>query len=252
MKNPLSNKARIPEGNKTQGTEQATQIIFPDLQSIVDKAEEILRNVPESRQGFLNGLTQAQAETAEAVKRKNAAETEEEYNEACEDESRAKDKEKFFLRMLNKLDSKPRISEEEYAAALKTADTVVREAAAGYLETIRPIMAQLVRARQEYVQTMKDADNALTALDNAGRFLQTKYRLRVTEHSDGTVTYTEDPGEWANHVVRYNDNRRRGLDLIYKKERPADLIFFREPWNETAIAAWNAAESVLNHGSVTD
>jgi hypothetical protein len=200
----------------------------------------------------MKGLTQAQAETAAAVERKNAAETEEEYNDACEAEGKAKDKEQFFRRMLDKLDSKPRISEEEYVAALKTADIVVKEAAAGYLDTIRPLMAELVRARQEYAQTLKDADNALTALDDASRFLQSKYRIRVTEHSDGTVTYTEDPGEWARHIVRYNDDRCRGMNLILKKDRPADLPFFRESWNETAIAAWNAAESVLNHGSVTD
>ena len=248
MKNPL-NKAYTPE-NK----EQADRIMFPDLQSIVDKAEEIRRTEPETRQGFLKGLTQAQAETAEAVERKNAAETEEEYNKACEDESRAKDKEKFFRRMLDKLDSKPRITEEEYAAALKTADTVVREAAAGYLETIRPIMAELVRAQQEYIQTLKDADNALTALDNAGRFLQTKYRLRVTEHSDGTATYTEDPGEWARHIVRYNDDQtRRGLKLIFtKNNRPADLPFYRGQDNGTAVAAWRAATEVLNNGAKDD
>lgn len=239
MRNPL-NKARIPENSEP--IQEQDPITNPELQKIMNLVNGINRVEPGTREDLLKGRAQAQAAQIQAAEAKEAAETEADFDKACDDAIRAREKEEFFQRLIDKLDFTPRMSEEDYFAALDSIRSVMKGAAEEFKETARKAMAELVRARNEYLQLMKESDRVLIALDNSSKVLQTKYRYRKDEYSDGTFTMTEDPNEWTRHIVRYGQGK--AVDLIFKDEHDPILPAWREARNEIACAAWCAAERV--------
>lgn len=249
MRNPL-NKSRKPLTKEEPMTEEQPTM-DPVLRRIMDKAEELKQAEPENRNEFLRGIEQAQAAQVEAIRKKETASTLDEFNKACDDESRARDKEAFFRRLLDKLDSNPRMDEAEYYEAREDVDRVVREVAAEFVKIARRCIPELVEARKKYIQIQKDADRVLSALDASANVLQTKYRYRTTEHSGGvyydiyegekrTPAWTErreDPNEWTRHTVRYS-NTGRGYGLL-TADQPRDR--YGNISDYTVGAAWEVA-----------
>ena len=98
MKSPL-NKARIPENKANEPRTAAGPVLMdPDLQKVMDLAAGIQQTDPEKLEGIQKGLAQARAAQEAAAKAKEEAETEAQFNKACDDAIRAREKEEFFLR----------------------------------------------------------------------------------------------------------------------------------------------------------
>ncbi|MBR3244183.1 MAG: hypothetical protein IKF90_16055 [Parasporobacterium sp.] len=235
----LENKALTPQNKGPEPGKERT--MNSDLQKVMDMANSIEQAKPETREQYLRGIEEAQKAQARAAEAKETAETEKEFNKACDDESHARDKEQFYKRMLAKLDYDPRMKEEDYYSALSSVHSVVVRAAQDFKEIARKAISELVSARRDYTQLMKDADYVLDTLDKKSNVLQSKYRYRKTEYTNGTFTETEDPNEWQYHITRYY-NGGKGLKFIMTNDRPADMPMYQEPTDYISSAAWQAAE----------
>lgn len=227
------NKETVPQV-KTE-----TEIENPELQRVFDLAAGIKQADPVTLEGIHQGLAQAKADQEAAAEAKETAETEAEFDKACDAALRAREKEAFFLRLLEKHRYTPRIDDETYDDAVCAVSAVVRDAAEKYLEIAESAMAELVEARADYLQIMKDADKVLSKLDEAANVLQVRYRYRVQEYSDGSSVQIEDPNEWTRHMIRYGQGR--GFNLIARDRKAAKP----DVYNQTACAAWRAAERVM-------
>ena len=241
MKSPL-NKARIPENKAHEPKTAAGPVLMdPDLQKVMDLAAGIQRTDPETLEGIKKGLEQARAAQKAAADEKEKAETETEFDKACDDAVRAREKEEFFRRLLEKYRFTPRMDEEEYNEAVESVTEVVEKAAEAYRAAAEKHIAALVKAREEYERTLTEADRALSALDNAANVLQTKYRYRVATYVGQEPKAVEDREEWKRHAIRYNDlQKRTGMKLVLTdagENVPAT-------YNKITVAAWKAAESV--------
>lgn len=241
MRNPL-NKAMRPQDKGPEPVQAAPVLMTSSLQPIMNQVNEISHTEPGTRENLLKGVAQAQAAQEAAAEAKEAAETEADFDKACDDAIRAREKEMFFRRLLEKLDYTPRMSEEDYTETVDAVDAIVREAAAEYCAIAERLMPELIQAKKKYEQTVKDADKVLTALDASSRYLQIKYRYRKNEYSDGTEDLTEDPNEWLKHTRRYGNGR--AADYIFIKARDNNTWPPKEIRNENACAAWYAAERI--------
>ena len=237
MRNPL-NKARIPENSEP--IQEQDPITNPELQKIMNLVNGINRVEPGTREDLLKGRAQAQAAQIQAAEAKEAAETEEEFDKACDDAIRAREKEEFFQRLIDKLDFTPRMKEDEYFEAVETVKAVVQESADAFRDVARKAMADLLQARNDFLQTQREANKVLIGLDKSANVLQTKYRYRKTEYSDGTYTLAEDPSEWTRHAVRYDQGQ--GVRLITRDVNTKDPV--NKPYDSIMCAAWAAAERV--------
>ena len=235
MKMPL-NKAYIPQ-MKTQ--EQTMPNMNPKLQKVFDIANGLQKANPETRAEYMKGLSQALSLQEEAEKAKETVTNEAEFNKACNDAVYAREKEQFYRRMIDDFDHTPRMNENEYFAAIDSVKAVVNDAAETYRNIARNAMSELVKARNEYIQIINDADRVLISLDAAANVLQSKYRYRTTEYADGTITYTEDRGEWARHCIRFANGE--GISIVKKDPAKENIA---DPWDKVVCAAWNAAERV--------
>ena len=231
MKYPL-NKSRTE-----QRITPEEQFMNPELQKVMNLANEIKQTDPVALEEIRKGIERAQAAQEQALKAKETAETEEGFNKACDDAVRAREKEAFFQRVLKKQKYTPRIDEEEYFRNVDIIKCTVKQAAEDFRETAKTAMAEIVAAKAAYLKLVSEADKVLTALDNASNVLQSKYRYRITEYSDGTATETEDPNEWLRHTVRFGSGR--GHDLVCCDPEKKNLL---DPYDKTVCAAWNAAE----------
>ena len=239
MKNPL-NKARIPENKAHEpiGKTAGPVLTNPDLQKIVDLAAEVQQTDPETLEGIKKGLAQAQAAQEAAAKAKEEAETETEFNKACDDAIRAREKESFFRRLLNKYRYTPRMNDEEYDAAVDSVAAVVNEAAEEYRAAAEKHVAALIQARQDYIQTITEADRALSALDDAANVLQVRFRYREMNYTGMAPQLIDDPNEWRKHATRYNDSQKRaGVNLVMVE--PSEHGFAK--YNEVIREAWYLA-----------
>lgn len=237
----LENKALTPQNKGAEPGKDQT--MNSELQKVMDMANSIEQAKPETREQYLRGIEEAQKAQARAAEAKETAETEKEFNKACDDESHARDKEQFYKRMLAKLDYDPRMTEKDYYTALSSVHSVVVRAAQDFKETARKAMSELVSARRDYLQLVKDADFVLATLDEKSNVLQSKYRYRKTDYSDGTYTVTEDPNEWLSHITRYL-NTGKGYNLIVMYDRPANMPSYENPTDWIASAAWRAAQEI--------
>lgn len=237
MKNPL-NKARIPENKANEPRTAAGPVLMdPSLQKVMDLAAGIKQTDPEKLEGIRNGLTQARAAQEAAAQAKKEAETEAEFNKACDDAIRAREKEEFFLRLLEKYRYTPRMNDEEYDATVDSVAAVVNEAAEEYRAAAEKHVAALIQARRDYIQTITEADRALSALDDAANVLQVRFRYREMTYTGMAPQLIDDPNEWRKHATRYNDQKCAGVNLVMVE--PSEKGFAK--YNEVIHAAWYLA-----------
>ena len=251
MKSPL-NKSRVPM-NKELTPQVKTEGVNPDLQQVIDLAFSINQAEPEKIEELKRGLNQARAAQEEAARAKEEAENEAEFNKACDDAIRAREKEEFFTRLLNKYQFTPRMDETEYFAAVDTVKAVVDDAITEYRQRAREAMSVLIEARHNLIKVQKDANRTLNILNRSANVLQSKYRYRTTERSGGVIHQvngedkvfpaqtirTEDPDEWRKHAVRYDEGQ-----AVDKALRDPFAKNPNDPWDDIVCAAWYAAQRV--------
>ena len=229
MKTPFNNKAITTTAQKKEDSDSMNK----DIKKVMDAAAEITTEYPENRAHILKGIADAQEAQKEAITAKETAETETDFNKACDDEMHARDKEAFYKRQLDKMDFTPRMSEEEYYKHVETIEMTVEKAAADFRAYAEKMINDLTKARETYLSTLTDADTALSELDRAANVLQSKYRYKECAFVNAPSHYVEDRNEWKRHAVRYIKSGK-GYDLITKDGNA---------WNIKMCAAWKATEA---------
>lgn len=202
------------------------------IKKAMETAAQIKAGHPDDRGEYLEGIEQAKALREAAAVAKEQARTEAELDDACDAENRARDREKFFRRQLDRLDYTPRMDEAEYYKLVEGVEAEVESAAAVFQAKASKAIAEIVAAKEAYLEVTTNADAALIALDAAARVLQSKYRYRVVEFVDAPAQNVEDPTEWTRHVIRYASTGRE-LKLV---------AWTGTEWNDTICAAWTAAD----------
>lgn len=254
MKNPL-NKSRVPMNKElTPQVKAAPADMNPDLQKIFDLAAGIKQAEPESIDELRQRLAEAEAAELAANQAKEEAQTEAEFNKACDDAVRAREKQEFFTRLLNKHRYTPRMDEAEYFSAVDTVKAVVDDAIEEYRQRAKEAMSVLIEARRDLLKVQKDADRTLTVLNSAANVLQSKYRYSVTEYTESVIhqmygedivipartVRREDPDEWRKHAVSYAN-----AEAVDKAMRdPHALKPMTDPYDGLVCAAWRAAQEV--------
>lgn len=235
MKNPL-NKAMKPLNKETapdnKGKEERT--MNGTFQKVVDLADEIRQATPETKEDFLRRIEQAKTEQARAAAAKETAENETEFDKACDDAIRAREKEGFYRRQLEIFQFSPRMDEEQYFDTVESVDASVKAAAESFKATAEKAIAEIIQAKEKYLGILEDADEALRALDTAANVLQSKYRYRIIELNNMDPQYVEDSNEWTRHAIRYGGGK--GYDMAARI--PGNLA----EYNKKVVAAWMAAE----------
>ena len=176
------------------------------LQKIADAAAGIKSDIPEKRRLYEQGILEARAAQERAQEAKDKAQTERAFDQACDDASRAREKERFFLKKLETVKFTPLMAEEEYNDHVQAASDVVEDAAANFYSVAVKALQALVKARHEAEAAARDADKVLTSLDLASNVLQSKYRYhRITLQDEPDLLY-EDAGEWTRHTTRFSSD----------------------------------------------
>lgn len=235
MRTPL-NKSHLFQNPVT---EQAEQIMNPELQKVMNLANSIKQNDPDALEKIRNGIEKAREEQEQATKAKETAETEEAFNKACDDAIRAREKEAFFLRLQEKYMYTPKLEEEEYFRNVDIVKSAVKQAADNFRKTAKTAIAEIIAAKAAYLKLASEADIVLIALDKASNVLQSKYRYKVTNYTDGTETKKEDSNNWFNYATRFLSSKAceyACYDL--EKKNPSD------PYDKIVYTAWRVAERI--------
>lgn len=257
MRNPL-NKSRTPMNKELTPEVKAAPVIdetmHPDLQTVLKLAVGISQAEPANIDELKRGLEQAKAAQEAAAQAKEEAKNETEFNKACDDAIRAREKEEFFTRLLNRYRYTPRMDETEYFAAVDTVKGVVDTAIEEYRKRAKEAMYTLIEARRNLLKVQKDANRTLTALNRSANVLQSKYRYNVTEYTESVIhqmsgedmvipartVRREDPDEWRKHAVSYTDGE--AVDKALRD--PHALKPMTDPYDGLVCAAWRAAQEV--------
>lgn len=209
------------------------------IKKAMETAAQIKADHSDDRGEYLEGIEQAKALQEAAAAAKEQARTEAEFDDACNAENRARDREKFFRRQLDRLDYTPCMDEAEYYKLVEGVEAEVESAAAVFQAKASKAIAEIIAAKEAYLEVTTNADAALNALDMAARVLQSKYRYKtITFTGDAPAQNVEDPTEWTRHVIRYASNERE-LKLV---------AWTGTEWNDTICAAWHAAERAKGKG----
>ena len=209
------------------------------IKKAMETAAQIKADHPDDRGEYLEGIEQAKALREAAAAAKEQARTEAELDDACDAENRARDREKFFRRQLDRLDYTPRMDEAEYYKLVEGVEAEVESAAAVFRAKASKAIAEIIAAKEAYLEVTTNADAALIALDVAANVLQSKYRYKtITFTGDAPAQNVEDPAEWTRHVIRYASTGRE-LTLV---------AWTGTEWNDTICAAWHAAERAKGKG----
>ena len=212
MRNPL-NKAIAATDNKTREKAPRKDTMNKEFQKIIADANSISSNVPQLREEYVKGIEAAIDNQAKAREAKEEALTGVDFDNACDRERHAHEKETFFRRKLEDLDFTPRMDEKEYEAYVKSVQVVMNQAADEYREKATRLMKELAALHRSYVNAMDDADQVLSDLDRAANVLQSKYRYRECVFQDTPSQYVEDSYEWMKHAVRYGAGRGQKMVL---------------------------------------
>lgn len=233
------NKAITSTGNKTRGTAPGKDSTMNDVfKKVAEAAAAIDTTTPAIRAEYVMKLKEAQAAQEAAREAKETAENEKAFNKACDDESHGRDKEAFYRRMINDIDYKMRMDEGEYFGHVAAVESVMDAAAGEFRKVAEKAMAEIVEALKKYEATAAEADSVLSALDRASNVLQVKHRYRVIEFLGKDPKYKEDPFEWTNHIVRYQNGKAYNLAVMDTHDHaPAT-------YNKVVGAAWRAASNV--------
>lgn len=176
------------------------------LQKIADAAAGIKSDIPEKRRLYEQGILEARAAQGRAQEAKENAKTERELDKALDDGARAKEKERFFERQLEKVRFTPLMDEDTYNDLVQSAADAVEDAAANFYSVAVKALQALVKARHEAEAVARDADKVLTSLDLASNVLQSKYRYRRITLQDEPDLLYEDAGEWTLHTTRFSSD----------------------------------------------
>ena len=240
------NKALIPQNNKEKNIHAFEKYsgkkdgMNKELKRVSDAVATIEKAHPESRRQFLSGIAAAQEAAAAAVQAKENAETEGDYDKACEDEKKAHDKEAFFKKQLDRIDFSMRMEEETYYGHVDAVKATVEKAAADFRKVAEKAMEDILNAKAAYMAIITGADEVLSALDAAANVLQVKYRYKTKNIiCDGPKPVVEDRNEWKRHAIRYTGRSAKGIDLV---------LMDGNNWNEITAAAWYAAGRVEKKG----
>ena len=181
-----------------------------DLAKIASMAEAI-ETETNTKQSYLDAIAKAEAAQARAHEAKEHAETEDDFDLACDAETHAKEKVAFFKRKLDEHDFTPRMNEADYYKAVDMANNVMEKAAANYQKIMNKCIAELVEAKDVYMQTARDADRVLEVLDKKANVLQSKYRYREQTYLNAPSKFTEDRGYWREKATRFLQGKAYGL-----------------------------------------
>ena len=232
MKTPFY-KSRARETKETYHTEDRPEIMNRDIKKVADVVATLEKANPTTMEQYRKGIEDAQDAQRAAARAKETAETEIDFNKACDDESHARDKEAFFKRQLDRLTFSPRMEEATYNKHVQAVQTAVEKAAEDFRRTAQRAIQEIMDAKAAYMATATEADKVLTDLDAAANVLQSKYRYRtVTFTGDNPPQNVEDPSEWRRHAVRYIGTGK----ACYLVTRTGG------EWDSILCAAWNAAE----------
>lgn len=237
-KRQLFNKAFKPMNKENVPQVKAElETVNPDLQEVFDLVAGIQQADPETMNELMEGLAQARSAGVAAAEAKENAETEAEFDKACEDALRAREKEEFFTRLLNKYRFTPRIDDETYDSAVDTVKAYVDKAVDEYRATAKEAMSVLIKARRDLLQVQKDANKAIVALDGAANVLQCRHRYRIVQRVNCPDQLVEDPNEWLKYAVRYDQGQAVGKAM--KDPNSRDISY---PYDRIICAAIQAAE----------
>ena len=210
MRNPLNKAAN----NRTAGTAPGKDNTMNDVfKKVAAAAATIGSSTPQLREEYVKGIEAAIDDQAKAREAKEEALTGVDFDNACDRERHAHEKETFFRRKLEDLDFTPRMDEKEYEAYVKSVQVVMNQAADEYREKATRLMKELAALHRSYVNAMDDADQVLSDLDRAANVLQSKYRYRECVFQDTPSQYVEDSYEWMKHAVRYGAGRGQKMVL---------------------------------------
>ena len=231
MRNPL-NKAIAATDNKTREKAPRKDTMNKEFQKIIADANSISSNVPQLREEYVKGIEAAIDNQAKAREAKEEALTGVDFDNACDRERYAHEKEIFFKRKLEDLDFTPRMDEKEYSAHVKTVQVVMDQAADEYRKKAASLMSELVATHREYVKTMDDADQALETLDRAANILQSKYRYKELTFQGAPSKYVQDGNEWRRHAVRYGSGAGYGM---ITKDGPGYDPYLCNAWHVASL-----------------
>lgn len=229
MRTPL-NKKRTTLDNKAF----VKKDINAELQKVAKVVASIDTGTPQKKDEYIREIEAAKAAQEVAQKAKEYAGTEEDFINACDAERHACERERFYSRMLDKVNDSPRMEDSEYFSCVAAVENVMNKAASEYREAAHKAMADLIAANRKYMQTACEADDVLESLDLVSRVLQNKYRFRVIEFVDLPPVKTEDRNEWEKHKVRYSNGRAYEMAISDPSEK--------EGSDEMLRAAWRAVE----------
>lgn len=238
MKNVL-NKSIAATDNKMRGQTPRKDTMNKEFQRVITAASSISSNVPQLREGYIKEIEAAQAAQVEAKKAKEEALTGVDFDNACDRERNAREKEVVFKRKLEDLDFTPRMDEQEYNGLVKSVQTVVEQAAADYRERAMNLMSELIATHRNYIKLTADADQALETLDMAANVLQSRYRYREHTYQGAPSQYVQDSNEWRHHIVRYQPTGEAGKLVFMDKHENAPATY-----NKLVCAAWNAVDAI--------
>ena len=247
MRTPL-NKSFMPSTKGEENaavvanTEKGEKTMNKELEKIKAQSAVIMGDYPQKHEELVKQLAAARAELKQAQAVLEGVEDLESYDSATEAVKRAELRVKFAAQALDKLESAPRMSEEEYSKAVQICQQLMDNAIANYREKAPAIIDQLKALQDNYLQAAADITGTLKALDNAANILQVKYPYAVQQYwQDGNIVSVptgKSPTEWEKHAVRFypSDAFRMATSCEKDPKEP------HKQWDSVLAAAWNAVE----------
>ena len=212
--------------------------MIKDLDKIQKRSTEILGDFPERREGFIARLAEIDEKLTQAKAAVEAAEDLKGYDKATEVLKRVELERKFTKNALEKLDTAPRMAEDEYFQALNTCKNIMERAANIYRSDAAGLMAQLKAIRDEYQATAVEVNRTLEALDSSANILQSKYPYKVTAYKGATNKAKRDPGAWRQYALRYDAATAATLATECDPEYKDNVA----KHDSVLTAAWGAVE----------
>lgn len=214
------------------------------IQAVQSKADQLLGDYPEKRRDLAQKLETAEADLRQAKARLDAAEDMESYEAAEKEIKRAELEAKFARNGIRKLDLTPRMTDEEYDKLVNSVDTEIRKAVDDYRQKAANFMAGLKEAHVKLLTLAREADDALTDLDEAARVLQSRHRNRVRKYVGMPDVVREDPNEWKEYAVRYMNGSLVNLATL---ETPTAEKKLTDPYDDALFAAWTVVARAYPH-----
>ena len=173
------------------------------LTAINNRAAEILGDAPAKRAEILQNIADAKAAKIAAEETKAKTLTEAEFTAAEKAITDAESRENFNRRLLDHMDTTPRMEEEDYNKAVTTCKNLVLTARDTARTRVKKAMQEIRDALQEYTDTAEDANETLEQLDAAANILQSKYGR-----------------DWRKNITRYDNGEANRL--FTEQENPTD------------------------------